>query len=219
MAGSNLFAPVICGFINDSMGYGWVFYFPAIFCAATWIFLFIFMEETNYDRATVGVVATAAPTGSQLVVPNREEKGAEGRDLGPTIEPPGTPAPPPRKPKGFLKRMAIIDKPRPFMMHYRVWQSLKLLSWPVVFYSGFSYGTYLIYFNILNATSSIMLGGPPYNFRPAMVGLAYISCVIGVTAGYVSSCLTPVFVRSRTKSGLCLGRRLPVCSPTTSSFA
>ncbi|KAF2994641.1 hypothetical protein E8E14_002082 [Neopestalotiopsis sp. 37M] len=50
LAGSNFFAPIICGFINDSMGYEWVFYFPAIFIAATWVFLFLFMEETNYNR-------------------------------------------------------------------------------------------------------------------------------------------------------------------------
>ncbi|KAK8030276.1 MFS transporter [Apiospora arundinis] len=131
LAGSNYFAPVISGFINDGMGFKWVFYFPAIFCGATWVFLFFFMEETNYDRRT---------------------------------------------------KLSLFDRPRPFMMHYRAWQSLKLLSWPVVFYSGFSYGTYLIYFNILNATSSIILGSPPYSFSPSMVGLSYISCIIGTAA-------------------------------------
>ncbi|EMR61370.1 putative mfs transporter protein [Eutypa lata UCREL1] len=74
LAGSNFFAPIICGFINDAMGYKWVFYFPAIFCAVTWVFLFFFMEETNYDRATVGVVTTLA--GSERVVGNSEEEKA-----------------------------------------------------------------------------------------------------------------------------------------------
>jgi peptidoglycan/LPS O-acetylase OafA/YrhL len=71
------------------------------------------------------------------------------------------------------------------MMHHRALQSLKLLSWPVVFYAGFSYGTYLIFFNILNATSSIILGGSPYNFSPALVGLAYVACLIGVVVAQV----------------------------------
>ena len=181
LAGSNFFAPIICGFINDSMGYRWVFYFPAIFCAATWIFLLIFMEETNYDRATVGVVATATPSNGQVVSANGGEKGGNEKNSAPAIDIPEITASATGKPKGLLTRMALLDKPRPFMMHYRAWQSLKLLPWPVVFYSGFSYGSYLIYFNILNATSSIILGGPPYNFRPAMVGLTYISCMIGVT--------------------------------------
>ena len=56
LAGSNFFAPIICGFINDGQGYKWVFYWPAIFCACSFVFLFFFMEETNYDRHSIGVV-------------------------------------------------------------------------------------------------------------------------------------------------------------------
>ncbi|KAK7751017.1 hypothetical protein SLS62_007002 [Diatrype stigma] len=189
LAGSNFFAPIISGFINDAMGYKWVFYFPGIFCAATLIFLFFFMEETNYDRRTVGVVTTAA-AGSEEAVGNSSEpeKGGAEKDKGSEL---ASPVDGPdhsgyaENPKGFWQRMSLLDKPRPFMMHYRAWQSLKLLSWPVVFYAGFSYGTYLIYFNILNATSSIILGSAPYNFKPAMVGLSYVACMIGVSIGTV----------------------------------
>ncbi|KAI0007227.1 major facilitator superfamily domain-containing protein, partial [Xylariaceae sp. FL0662B] len=60
LAGSNYFAPVICGFINDALGYRWVFYIPAILCGATSVFLLLFMEETNYDRRTVGIVAAGS---------------------------------------------------------------------------------------------------------------------------------------------------------------
>jgi MFS family permease len=61
------------------------------------------------------------------------------------------------------------------------------LSWPVIFYAGFSYGSYLIWFNVLNATASIILGGPGYNFKPSMVGLSYVSCCIGVIVGALFS--------------------------------
>ncbi|KAI1374735.1 putative MFS transporter [Hypoxylon crocopeplum] len=190
LAGSNFFAPIICGFINDGVGYGWVFYFQAIFCAATWVFLFFFMEETNYDRRTVGIVAESND-GVVESGPDAEKGKEAPADRSDAVE--RTPSPegrPTVSSKTFWQKMSIIDKPRPFMMHYRAWQSLKLLSWPVVFYSGFSYGTYLIYFNILNATSSIILGGPPYNFRPSLVGLSYVSCMIGVAA---ASAFTGVF--------------------------
>ncbi|OTA86368.1 hypothetical protein M434DRAFT_82144 [Hypoxylon sp. CO27-5] len=183
LAGSNFFAPIICGFINDGLGYRWVFYFQAIFCAATWVFLFFFMEETNYDRRTVGIVAESSEGVAEPSSPVGEKSKKTSEDPSDGIEripsPEGGPS---AATKTFWQKMSLIDKPRPFMMHYRAWQSLKLLSWPVVFYSGFSYGTYLVYFNILNATSSIILGGPPYNFRPSLVGLSYISCVIGVVA-------------------------------------
>lgn len=174
LAGSNFFAPIICGFINDGMGYKWVFYFPAIFIAATWIFLFFFMEETNYDREAkrAAVDGELSPSAIRLAGINNDQVAEQHRDSGKTE-------------KSFWKKLSVVDKPRPFQMHRRAWQSLRLLSWPVVFYSGFSYGTYLIFFNVLNATSSIILGGSPYNFAPALVGLAYISCLIGVIAAQV----------------------------------
>ncbi|KAH8648440.1 major facilitator superfamily domain-containing protein [Xylariales sp. PMI_506] len=169
LAGSNFFAPIICGFINDSMGYKWVFYFPAIFIAVIWIFLFLFLEETNYDRKSAGVVTTTTAAAAALVptAADAEKSNDEAEKEAYST-------------KTFWQKLSLFDTPRPFMMHYRAWESLKFLTWPVVFYSGFSYGTYLIYFNILNATSSIILGGAPYNFSAAMVGLSYISCVIGV---------------------------------------
>lgn len=52
----NDFAPVINGFINDSLGFHYVFYIPATILGGVWIFLLFFMEETNYDHSTVGVV-------------------------------------------------------------------------------------------------------------------------------------------------------------------
>ncbi|KZM19951.1 transmembrane transport [Ascochyta rabiei] len=36
------------------------------------------------------------------------------------------------------------------------------LTWPVVLYTGFSAGSYLIWFNILNATASLVLSDTPY---------------------------------------------------------
>ena len=64
--GSSYFAPVIYCFINDYLGWRWVFYWPAIFLALSFVFLFFFMEETNYDRKTVNVIEAveASPTES-----------------------------------------------------------------------------------------------------------------------------------------------------------
>ena len=54
------------------------------------------------------------------------------------------------------------------------------LTFPVVFYSGFSYGSNLVWFNVLNGTASLILGGKPYNFAASVVGLSYVSPLIGV---------------------------------------
>lgn len=204
LASSNFFAPVITGFINDGIGYKWCFFIQAVFCGVVSVYLFFFLEETNYDRKSVGVIegTETPPVGSD------DTEAANIKTAGEKTQSPTEKEASPNSPvegeeksavqdgvtvykrKTYGQKLALWDKPRPFMMHWRAWQILKLLSWPVVFYSGFSYGSYLIWFNILNATASIILGGAPYHFSAAIVGLCYIACIIGVT---LASLFTGVF--------------------------
>ncbi|KAJ0118245.1 hypothetical protein J7T55_009028 [Diaporthe amygdali] len=194
LANSNFFAPVITGFINDGIGYKWCFFIHAVFCAVISVFLFFFLEETNYDRKTVGVIEgiqASSAVDSEAASPSNESKSLPEKGPGAgTPESPAAELSTPYKRKTYRQKLALWDKPRPFMMVWRAVQILKLLSWPVIFYAGFSYGTYLVWFNILNATASIILGGEPYNFSPAIVGLCYLACIIGVT---VASLFSGVF--------------------------
>ncbi|CAK7242265.1 MAG: hypothetical protein STHCBS139747_003751 [Sporothrix thermara] len=180
---SSYLAPVVCGFINDGQGYRWVFYYFCIFLAAATVFLFLFMEETNYDRITVGAVedtavAVLATSGSAStdVEKTTGEKAACDTDTDTyAVLPPST--------KTFWQKLSLCDKPRPSRFFHRVRQQLLFLAWPVVFYAGFSYGSYLIWFTVMNATASIILGGSPYNFSAAMVGVSYVAPLIGVALG------------------------------------
>ncbi|CAK7202014.1 hypothetical protein SEUCBS139899_004732 [Sporothrix eucalyptigena] len=157
---SSYLAPVVCGFINDGQGYQWVFYWFSIFLGAATIFLFFFMEETNYDRATVGVVEGPV------------DAIAAGAAAGPSSST-----------KTFWQKLALRDKPRPNRFFHRLRQQLLFLGWPVVFYAGFSYGSYLIWFTVMNATASVILGGAPYNFSAAMVGVSYVAPLVGTIVG------------------------------------
>ena len=170
LVGSNFLAPLICGFINDSQGYKWVFYWPTIFCAIAFVFMFFCMEETNYDRSSVGIVE----------VSYQQE---DGKPMGPGEKSNSDISARPKK--SFLQRMSLKDQSRSQLMHVRIWQQLKFVTWPNVFYAGFAYGSTLIWFNVLNATASVIFSAPPYNFSPAIVGLTYVACLIGVLLGFV----------------------------------
>ena len=179
LAGSNYFTPVLCGFIADGQGWRWVFYWPAIFNAFLFIFLFLFLEETNYSRKTTGIVADFDTPPSEPTVEKDTEKNPAA-----VLPVPKTSY---RPPKTFAQKLKVW-KPQPGQpMVARAVRSLSYLTWPLIFYSGFSYGSYLIWFNVLNATASIILGGPRYNFRPSMVGLSYLSCTLGVILGCLIS--------------------------------
>lgn len=183
LVGSNYIAPVISGFINDGQGYKWVFYWPTIFCAVAFVFMFFFMEETNYDRQSVGVVDLTASSEKSQSRENQirtmeSDVGKKASNMDTRLDGDG-------RTKNFLQKMSLKDRPRRQLMHVRFFQQLRFVAWPNVFYAGWAYGSTLIWFNVLNATASVVFSAPPYNFSPAIVGVTYIACLIGVLIGFL----------------------------------
>lgn len=162
LAGSNYFAPVICGFIAEYHGWEWVFYWPAIFCGCAVVFLFFFMEETNYSREAAhstpggGVVESSTSTSEHGDHEKATPVGSRRDTAYGTVY----------TKKTYLQKLSLWGprQPRNNMLR-RLYHTLYYLSWPVIFYAGFSYGSYLIWFNVLNGTASLILGYAPYNFR------------------------------------------------------
>ncbi|KXG51345.1 Major facilitator superfamily domain, general substrate transporter [Penicillium griseofulvum] len=177
LAGSNYIAPVICGFIAQYHGWRWVFYYPSIFVGCATVFLFFFCEETTYSRANVDEMGNFAHTQLPKLSSDGEKKSTaadtEPAETGTVYTK-----------KSYISKLALWSPRKDTnTMFRRFWQSLYFLSWPVIFYAGFSYGSYLVYFNIMNGTTSIILGGDPYNFGSSMVGLCYLAPITGVVIG------------------------------------
>ncbi|KAI9373189.1 MFS general substrate transporter [Aspergillus egyptiacus] len=180
LAGSNYFAPVICGFIAEYQSWEWVFYWPAIFCGVSMVILFFFMEETNYvrEKPTTFEAAVTLPT------PAEDGTAEKGLSAHPSNESAGVGTVYTKK--TYIQKLSILGPQQAKNnLIRRAWQTVYYLSWPVIFYAGFSYGSYLIWFNVLNGTASLILGSPPYNFGASMVGLSYVSCCLGVVLGSI----------------------------------
>lgn len=135
LAGSNYFAPVICGFIAQYHGWRWVFYWPAIFIAVTVGFLFFFMEETNYTRHTVGTASAAGLT-SSATSSEKGDKEKTPADAAPQQDAEYDVVSNYSK-RTFAQKLAIIGPTQPNNMLRRFWHILYYVSWPVVFYAGY----------------------------------------------------------------------------------
>ncbi|KDQ56157.1 hypothetical protein JAAARDRAFT_79586 [Jaapia argillacea MUCL 33604] len=185
--GSNYVAPIIAGFIYDGQGWHWVMYWCAIINGAALFILFFCMEETTYLRSK-----TEASERHQADSPVNDEKKISTFDVqvtrandssdGNSVV--GTPKPGSLVgiPKTYLQRLSFFDTRYTdtktiFTMMYR---PLLLLRFPVVFWAGFQYGSCLVWYNVLNATASLILSAPPYNFRASSVGLTYFAPLIGI---------------------------------------
>ncbi|PVI01321.1 MFS general substrate transporter [Periconia macrospinosa] len=173
LAGSNFFAPIIAGFIADAQGWQWVLYWCAIFNGIGFVFLFFFMEETNYVRHQPSL---NSPPSSSLLEPNTDSTEK------PAMETTSAPEPPPAQRKTYLDKIKIFqasDLRKPNELIGMMTRPLVFATFPVIFYAGFSYGSNLVWFNVLNATASLILGGT-YKFSASMVGVCYVSPLIGV---------------------------------------
>ncbi len=148
LAGSNYFAPVICGFIADGMDWKWVFYFPAMFLGCALVFCFFFMEETNYRRSTVGFVEINSGTQTPVLTEPKDEKVVAEKKATVTGEPDLASIEKGRiqtgSNKSFLQKLSLWQPSPGQDVVGRASLSLKYMRWPVIFYAGFSYGSYLV---------------------------------------------------------------------------
>jgi hypothetical protein len=117
-------------------------------------------------------------------VPNvlhRRRKPSE-EDISPIETNATVPAPPTYKRKTYLDKLKLFqaaDLEKPNHLLAMMTRPLLFLTFPVISYAGFSYGSNLVWFNVLNATASLILSGT-YNFSASMVGVSYVSPLIGV---------------------------------------
>lgn len=134
------------------------------------------MEETNYDRAPLETVSenTQGVRQDEESTSNSSEnfsKNIEGQSIHVEDKVISTPVRTPKQPqlrsqktKSFLQRMSLLDKKRKFTVHIRILRIFRLLQFPVIAYCGFICGCGLIWYNVNNATTSLVLSGAPYNF-------------------------------------------------------
>jgi hypothetical protein len=122
------------------------------------------MEETNFNRHK----ASTPPTTSG------ENTPVEAKDTGVSTaieEPQPTSLTPPQKRKTYLDKLKLIqasDLHKSNQLKGMMTRPLIFATFPVIFYAGFSYGSNLVWFNVLNATASLILG-ETYNFSASMV--------------------------------------------------
>ena len=138
ISGSNYFAPVISGFISQYQSWEWVFYYPSIFLAVVFLFLFFFLEETNYDRtsgAAFGNGHRAADSGALEKDASQDNASTHIETLEPRDD--ATPTYPYKK-KGYWRKLSLWNVSKgQNAIFLRLWQSLYLLTWPVILYCGF----------------------------------------------------------------------------------
>lgn len=151
------------------------------------------MEETNYHRKPLFGIELKnsegiGPKHHKSDTPDdavKEHNGDAELSLSTITEEETRLDDAPRR-KSYYQKLKVFDKQQlqyPNQLKDMILRPLMFLSFPVIFYAGFSYGSSLVWFNVLNGTASLILSEKPYEFSSSIVGLAYISPFIGMILG------------------------------------
>lgn len=158
-------------------------YWCAIFNAVCFVFLFLFMEETNYPDRKSRIIE------NNLELPQPKEHLSHHKTDVAYSQPNPKSSQILRRPtKSFLSKLSLVHRrsvEQPNQLLEMARRPLVLLTFPVVAWCGFTYGTGLVWFNLLNDSASLLLTSAPYHFRASSVGLAYMSPIIGVLLAHL----------------------------------
>ena len=178
--GSNALAPLIAGFIANSLGWRAAIWFGTIVAAVGTIVVFFCMEETIYFRSAIeGVNRSVGSTKTEVVGEKGESKAAGDVVTSGSLSPAASDIvrSPPRT---YMQKLALFrllpQRPSNKQMFIMMVRPLMMFFFfPNVDWSGFLYGASLCLYQVGNATVAFILGGEPYNFSSSMVGLSYVS--------------------------------------------
>lgn len=148
------------------------------------------MEETNFHResitglemnpewrgslsASIGKEEDTKSSPSPVVLPDTHE--GNHMETGTTVVP-GR--------KSYTSRLKLIEVDgfrRKNHLLRLMMRPILFLLFPVISYAGFSYGCSVVWLAFMNATESAVFANAPYDFPTSIVGLTFISPLVGNT--------------------------------------
>lgn len=202
-------APIAAGFVTDRYGWQWIQYIVTIVCAAICIFLFLFLEETMYyreqipeelldDQSDKTVPSNGSTRGEVTIVEPTQKDSKTVSDVVTSDIADGSTNYVPRTFFQKIKLWGHRDPRQPNTLVEDFYLPFILVRFPATVFGGLLVGGSLSWLNVVNGTIALVLGSAPYHFSTNMIGVACLSCVIGVSAG----CLLGGWVSDKFAEGM-----------------
>lgn len=189
--GSNFLSPIIAGWFALSFGWRWTMKFGAIISAASFVVLFLFMEDTIYFRDSFEGMPTDDSATPKEVGHDIENSQAISNVASTT---------PPQK-SYWQKLKPFVNMPgRPSnkqMFRAMYLPLVILVKFPSVAWAGFIYGINLSWYMVINGTVAPILASPPYSWSTGLIGTAYVGPIIGAALGTLWSGIVPDWMALR----------------------
>ena len=165
--------PVASGYIVDSQGWRWMWWWCAIFFGVTLVAVVFLFEESKYIPVLggQGVVSSTqllqSSSNKDLKdITQADDDGAVSDEVVINTN---------IKPKTYLQRMALVTKTNESMWPHFVQPIVALFTFPAVAYAAVTYGTTLAWFAIMTSLQASYMLLPPYNFDAIGIGLMNVA--------------------------------------------
>ncbi|KAH8705772.1 major facilitator superfamily domain-containing protein [Talaromyces proteolyticus] len=174
--------PVASGYVVDSQGWKWMWWWCVIFLGANLLFVTLFFEESKYvpvengksmplaveDRENQdrGLKASADIKGGNEAVRSRSAGDVEFKQ------------------SSYRQRLALITKTDEPLLRHFYQPIIVLFRFPAVGYTALTWGCTLSWFSIMTSVQATYLIEPPYNFDAVGVGLMNLPPFIGAFLGF-----------------------------------
>lgn len=177
--------PVASGFVVQSQGWRWIWWWCTIFLAVSLIAVIGGFEESKYIPVLDGqsIALDQDSAGTNTMVADTEPQKTDAKHT--TMERIQSRIDPTMPRKTYLKRMALLTPSEDYSVRHHFYQPIQVLFlFPAVAYAALTYGTILAALALMASTQATYLILPPYNFGPSGVGLMNLAPFTGTFLGF-----------------------------------
>ncbi|RVX73564.1 hypothetical protein B0A52_02452 [Exophiala mesophila] len=180
---------VPAGFIAENLGWQWIQFIASIIAAGCILIMFFLLEETMFYRPPAQEEAMDVDLAESTTDKDSSEGPVdEKQGAAPTTQPAAVEVGQIVTKKTYLQKLKVWGSRRPGQPNHffrSMWMPFNLVRYPIIAFSGILVGSVLSWFNVVNATTALVLASPPYNFPTNMIGVMFIAPFIGCTIGCV----------------------------------
>ncbi|OQV08172.1 hypothetical protein CLAIMM_12485 [Cladophialophora immunda] len=195
--GGTYLGPVAAGYIVDSQGWRWIWWWTAILIGACLVVVLFCFEESQYVPTLQGHAVRHLPTTTAEEIAGNDKDLKQATEASNAAEPfnaPGNidilrvpsnerclPVAQNRPRKSYRQRMALYTKsPSSYSMRVHFFQPVWIVCHiPAVAFAATMYGAVLAWFSVLWTIEATYMYLPPYNFDASSVGLLNLAPFIG----------------------------------------
>lgn len=177
--------PVASGYITESQGWRWMWWWCVIFLGVNLVLVAFFFEESKYIPTLAGqdvpAVASQSTVDAEEDAQNKAFPGILGEHEVETTQPGANLE---YRLKSYRQRLALITRTDESILQHFYQPLLILFRFPAVTYAAITWGYVLSCFAILTSVQATYMIEPPYNFNAIGIGLMNLPPFIGGFLGF-----------------------------------